>query len=45
MVSGPQVYFDCPLAAGALFLAGQLGFVAQCADGAWVPAWPSSRRA
>lgn len=39
-VSGPPVYFDCPLAAGALFLAGQLGFVAQCADGAWVPGRP-----
>lgn len=37
MVNGPQVYFDCPLAASALFLAGQLGFVAQRADGAWVP--------
>ena len=39
-VSGPPVFFDCPLAAGALFLAGQLGFVAQCADGAWVPGRP-----
>lgn len=40
MVNGPQVYFDCPLAASALFLAGQLGFVAQCADGAWIPPKP-----
>jgi hypothetical protein len=36
----PPVLFDCPLAAGALFLAGQLGFVAQCADGVWIPARP-----
>ncbi len=40
MASGPSVFFDCPLAAGSLFLASQLGFAAQCADGAWVPARP-----
>lgn len=40
MASGPSVFFDCPLASGALFLASQLGFAAQCSDGAWIPARP-----
>lgn len=40
MASGPSVFFDCPLAAGALFFASQLGFAAQCADGAWIPHRP-----
>lgn len=39
--SGPPIHFECPLAATALFLADQLGFVAECAHGAWIPGKPS----
>ena len=37
MATSARIFFHCPLAASSVFLAHQIGFEAQCNQGAWIP--------